>query len=771
MRKLLPLFLVLLAAPLAAQTTYPVFGPATGILKGSTSTPMTTAATAADVVALWASCSTNEYLNQSGTCSLIDMAASVTGILPVANGGTGVSSLGNITRTNDTNVTLTLGGTPTGAVINSTSLTLGWSGTLAASRGGLGMSTVTDDTLAVANGTTWQSKAVPDCDSSTGVLQYDATTNAFSCGTNASPSGAALTDVDDTNVTLTLGGSPSTALVNAASITAGWSGTLAASRGGLGMSTVTDDTVAVANGTTWQSKALTDCDAATSAVTYDTTANTWGCNTINGATGANPTASVGLSAVNGVASTFMRSDAAPALSQSIAPTWTGNHSFTALPTASNGTNFTSARPGFWFVETDQAADNTTWRTSSEGSTYTIAALDDARSAVKSAFEIDRSGNAVTDLTLGNTTDNPTIFLRGAAVVGSATGGSQGTGTVNASALYDDGQQVVGANPSGTIGLSAVNGSAVSYMRSDGAPALSQSIAPTWTAPHIFSSSGVGSSTAVYLQSATPYMGWRETDQGAGSQDWLLGATASVWRLGTSSDGSAVDRNAIAITRGASIAVSDVALGNATNNPTFSFLGTGTVTTGGPILAPDGSTSAYAYSNTGDANTGVRFPAADQVAIGTGGTDRLTIGPGVQVGSPTGGDQGAGTLNATGLYINGVAVAGAGEVTVTFATQITSTNVSTNCTVGSSGTGSTRSGINTCSRTGTGTYSISLAYILGQTATTVPVCVANATSSGTIRAAYVSMTDTTSGTISTFNPTSAAAADATTIHVTCTYVAD
>lgn len=42
---------------------------------------------------------------------------------------------------------------------------------------------------------------------------------------------------------------------------------------------------------------------------------------------ANPSASLGLSAVNGVATTAMRSDAAPALSQSIAPTWTGIHTW------------------------------------------------------------------------------------------------------------------------------------------------------------------------------------------------------------------------------------------------------------------------------------------------------------------------------------------------------------------------------------------------------------------------------------------------------------
>ena len=42
---------------------------------------------------------------------------------------------------------------------------------------------------------------------------------------------------------------------------------------------------------------------------------------------ANPSASVGLTAVNGSAVTAMRSDAAPPISQSIAPTWTGIHTF------------------------------------------------------------------------------------------------------------------------------------------------------------------------------------------------------------------------------------------------------------------------------------------------------------------------------------------------------------------------------------------------------------------------------------------------------------
>lgn len=55
--------------------------------------------------------------------------------------------------------------------------------------------------------------------------------------------------------------------------------------------------------------------------------------------GANPSSVAGLSAVNGVASSYMRSDGAPAISQAITPTWSGVHTFTLAPvfTAQSGT--------------------------------------------------------------------------------------------------------------------------------------------------------------------------------------------------------------------------------------------------------------------------------------------------------------------------------------------------------------------------------------------------------------------------------------------------
>lgn len=69
------------------------------------------------------------------------------------------------------------------------------------------------------------------------VVKQASAGGAFTVGTVSASdiaSGAALTRTNDTNVTLTLGGSPTTAVLAATSLTVGWSGTLAASRGGFG---------------------------------------------------------------------------------------------------------------------------------------------------------------------------------------------------------------------------------------------------------------------------------------------------------------------------------------------------------------------------------------------------------------------------------------------------------------------------------------------------------------------------------------------------------
>lgn len=154
-------------------------------------------------------------------------------------------------------------------------------------------------------------------DTATVDFTYDDTLGQIS----ATVPGAALTKTDDTNVTLALGGTPATALARAASLTLGWTGQLAVPRGGSGAATLTG--YLKGNGT-----------AAFTAVSTIPYSDISGTPAIPAS--ANPSASVGLAAVNGSASTFLRSDGAPALSQAIAPTWTGNHTFTP---ASGNTTF------------------------------------------------------------------------------------------------------------------------------------------------------------------------------------------------------------------------------------------------------------------------------------------------------------------------------------------------------------------------------------------------------------------------------------------------
>jgi hypothetical protein len=59
-------------------------------------------------------------------------------------------------------------------------------------------------------------------------------------------------------------------------------GTLPVANGGTNLTAAADDNVMVGNGTAWQSKALTSCSGASSALTYNTSTNAWGCNTISG---------------------------------------------------------------------------------------------------------------------------------------------------------------------------------------------------------------------------------------------------------------------------------------------------------------------------------------------------------------------------------------------------------------------------------------------------------------------------------------------------------
>lgn len=134
------------------------------------------------------------------------------------NGSGGCASNPEFTYTSGT---ATLGSV--GAVVGALALNNATSGTVTIQpvTGALGTTTVS---VPSASGTMAVSASSP--------LSLNATTGALTCSTCLAGTPSALTKVDDTNVTLTLGGTPATALLQAVSITAGWTGTLSLARGG-----------------------------------------------------------------------------------------------------------------------------------------------------------------------------------------------------------------------------------------------------------------------------------------------------------------------------------------------------------------------------------------------------------------------------------------------------------------------------------------------------------------------------------------------------------
>lgn len=121
---------------------------------------------------------------------------------------------------------------------------IGWKVT-PTSAGGTGLTSYTaGDTLYYASGTALSKLAI-------GGSGYYMSSSGTAPQWSAP---AALTKTDDTNVTLTLGGSASTALLNAASLTLGWTGQLAVGRGGTGIASYAVGDLLYASGTTTLSK-------------------------------------------------------------------------------------------------------------------------------------------------------------------------------------------------------------------------------------------------------------------------------------------------------------------------------------------------------------------------------------------------------------------------------------------------------------------------------------------------------------------------------------
>lgn len=251
-------------------------------------------------------------------------------------------------------------------------------------------------------------------------------------------------------------------------------------------------------------------------------------------------------------------------------------------------------------------------------------------------------------TAGGILDNGALTVTGAAVVGSPTGGSQGAGTVNATGLFVNGVAVgngTGANPTATVGTSAVNGVATTFLRSDGAPAINLTMAPTWTAVHTFSESPASNTSTDGVVLTDPVAATAANQQFSPRTHY----TGQGWKTNATAASQTVDVITEAVpVQGAANPTVNYNISDQVNGAGYNLQATlamGAASTGQWIM-PGGSTTAPSYSFSGLTTYGlfccITVNGSGGVAISSSNTAVLVS-------------------NAKGVYANGVSFAASGTV--------------------------------------------------------------------------------------------------------------
>ncbi len=170
-----------------------------------------------------------------GNSSNIAEKVNLVGDMHLTYGGAGIgnTSVVAINGAQLGSTTATSGNILIGNGVNWNTTAISGDGSLATS-GSLTISKIGGKSISLANSFTTSGNFTV-VQTYTGSTNVTFPTSGTLATTSQLPTPSALTKTDDTNVTLTLGGSPSTALLQATSITVGWTGTLGGTRGGTGV--------------------------------------------------------------------------------------------------------------------------------------------------------------------------------------------------------------------------------------------------------------------------------------------------------------------------------------------------------------------------------------------------------------------------------------------------------------------------------------------------------------------------------------------------------
>lgn len=352
-------------------------------------------------------------------------------------------------------------------------------------------------------------------------------------------------------------------------------------------------------------------------------------------TPGNPAASLGLSAINGSASTYMRSDASPALSQSIVPTWSGLHTFNAGATI-NASTFTllgtsQSSPIIWNAAS-AGTDQKKWDSISTTSALQFRAVNDAYTNANAWVTVNRGSG----FTISNVTFPSLVALSNGVNV---TGNESLAGQLSLTAQTGNNINILPEGSGATIQ------SALQYF-SDNNLYLDAPRTGTPTGGQIFLRCGSASSTCLNLNASGVL-----TIPQPSSGTWaaIINGISSAGGIHVVQGGS----NVVGI-RIEDAGTQDTTLDIDTNN------GEGSVRI-------SGSSGTNTFS------------------IYTAGTSRATFNTGLAMAGATGGDEGSGTINAKAYYVNGNALPTTGNIT----SQVTQTftwSVNSGCTTtGTTGT--------------------------------------------------------------------------------------